>query len=295
MNKQIWLLVKKIYHSQRHSSVKRGHNPPEYSEKELEKWMLAQDIFLPLYNKWIESGKNRWERPSIDRINDDYGYAFDNIQLMTWRENDIKAKREGSNGIGSRGKICRKVVQLSGTGEFIAEYVSITKAAEAVSVGISSIHLCISKKIQKVKGFIWMLKSEYLKNGPDADKITSKRMARIVQLNEKGVFIESHKNIATASRTTGIRASRIYAAANGISSYAGNYIWVYEFNYDKSKKYFFKRQARRVTRINPIDMSAVEYLSISDAARANNCLPGGICKAASKENKIYSNFFWRYV
>jgi hypothetical protein len=50
----------------------------------------GKNNFYELYNNWIDSGYKKSDKPSVDRIDDYKGYSFDNIQLMTWKENNKK-------------------------------------------------------------------------------------------------------------------------------------------------------------------------------------------------------------
>lgn len=45
------------------------------------------DIFLAIYYDWAGNGFNRWDSPSIDRINSELGYVAGNIQWMSYSEN----------------------------------------------------------------------------------------------------------------------------------------------------------------------------------------------------------------
>jgi len=49
-----------------------------------------KDIFMRLFNEWIESGWDRNKSPSIDRIDNSRGYVIGNIQWMTTHDNTIK-------------------------------------------------------------------------------------------------------------------------------------------------------------------------------------------------------------
>ena len=83
-------LIRRIYNRQRHSTIERGHPPVEYTLEWLNNWIKNQDHFEKLYNNWVKSGYNKDLTPSIDRINNELWYKKDNIQLMTWKENNVK-------------------------------------------------------------------------------------------------------------------------------------------------------------------------------------------------------------
>ena len=80
----------RVWMSQRHVSEKRGHQPPAYTKQELGEWIKSQPNFQELFDKYIESGFDSWLKPSVDRLDDNKGYSFDNIQLITWKENHDK-------------------------------------------------------------------------------------------------------------------------------------------------------------------------------------------------------------
>jgi len=83
-------LVKCMYSHQLVTSKRRNHNKPLYNLKELRKWIYNQKNFEELYNNWIKSWYNTNLIPSIDRLNNYEWYSFDNIQLITWEENNRK-------------------------------------------------------------------------------------------------------------------------------------------------------------------------------------------------------------
>ena len=64
---------------QRVSSKKRGHFAPNYAIEEFRKWCFVQDKFHSLHAAWVASNYNKSYAPSVDRLNNDLGYSFDNI------------------------------------------------------------------------------------------------------------------------------------------------------------------------------------------------------------------------
>lgn len=93
-NRKTHGLIRRIYNRQRHSSIERNHPPVEYSLDWFRDWVFKQKHFKELYDRWVESGYNKDLTPSIDRINNELWYKKDNIQLMTWKENNIKGSIE---------------------------------------------------------------------------------------------------------------------------------------------------------------------------------------------------------
>lgn len=91
-------LIRGIYKHQKRSSRDRGHLPPTYTLEELIDWMLSQPNFEELYRGWIKSKYNKWKAPSVDRLNDDLGYSFDNIRLVSFEENKKAYDNKKING-----------------------------------------------------------------------------------------------------------------------------------------------------------------------------------------------------
>ena len=69
---------------------------PDYDRKWLTAWLISRDNFKDMHTKWIESNMESSLKPSVDRINPLKPYTKDNIQLVTWGENDKKGKNTDS-------------------------------------------------------------------------------------------------------------------------------------------------------------------------------------------------------
>jgi hypothetical protein len=149
-------VVSIIYGQQRHSSKKRKHNMPSYTNKELKEWCFSQDIFHKLYNKWVKSGYKTELKPSIDRLDDYKPYTFDNIRLTTWQKNDKKGKL--FRKIGKNNKANKSVKKLDLNGNILTIYHSISEAGRQNNIFKDKIHLVLKNKRKTAGGFKW----EYL-------------------------------------------------------------------------------------------------------------------------------------
>lgn len=141
-------LISKIYSSQKSKSRKRNHPQPEYDLNWLKEWCLSQELYHKLHSDWVESGYNKWLIPSIDRIDDNIHYTKSNIQLMTWKENDIKGKRS----------TMISVIQMDMNNNFIKEWESISEACRALDLETTKVSAVCKGNRVSTKGYKWRYK-----------------------------------------------------------------------------------------------------------------------------------------
>jgi len=136
-------LINRIYNNQLKTSRKRGHRKPEYNATELYEWAMSQLLFHELYSEYLNSGFKKMLAPSVDRKNDDIHYCMNNIQLMTWDNNQTKAH------VSARKRVCCYTV----TGKFIEEFESIKLASKKTHIASSNITNC-AKGNNKTAGYM---------------------------------------------------------------------------------------------------------------------------------------------
>lgn len=140
-------LCARIYASQRRNCKKKDRPYPTYNLEEFKIWMFSQTNFELLYNNWIQSNYKKELKPSADRINNNLSYMLDNIQLVTWDENNNNGYRDMRNG---------KIIITSNpqkpivgthkkTGE-VVEFVSASEAGRILNINQKHITTCCTKK-----------------------------------------------------------------------------------------------------------------------------------------------------
>ena len=146
-------IASRIYSHQRRNSRSRNYAMPNYSLDELRDWIFSQPNFNKLFDDWVESGYSKDKTPSCDRIDDYKSYTFDNIQILTWSENNQKHYDDVKNGINN--KISKAVIQLTKDGIMINEYYSINHAGRETGIERSHIGRCCRGKLKTSGGFKW--------------------------------------------------------------------------------------------------------------------------------------------
>ena len=155
-------LVTQIYADQKKASIVRGHNPPSYSKLELKEWLFSQKLFHTLFNDWVNSNYIKVLVPSCDRINNNIGYSFANIQLVTWGKNQSNAWRDMRNCLIIHGVRPQKAVIGTHieTGAII-EFHSTMEAERQTGADNANISkCCIDKYNNKIaKNYYWKFKN----------------------------------------------------------------------------------------------------------------------------------------
>lgn len=146
--------VTKTYATQRSTSKHRGHPMPEYSKQELKDYLHNSTTFVYLWQEWVDSGYNTRLRPSIDRVDFRRHYTLDNIQLITWEENNIKGILE-ANSIKYK-----PVKQYDLKGNYIDTFCSMVEAATKTNTNKSDLSCCCRGKYKTAGGFIWKFKNK---------------------------------------------------------------------------------------------------------------------------------------
>jgi len=147
-----------IYQSQKQHSKTRGHNLPTYSLQEFREWLYSQEKFHILFDNWKRLDYQRFYKPSVDRKEDNIGYTMDNIQLMTFRENDLKSDKDAFDGKLKRKH--RAVNQYTKDGVFVKSYKSMRIAFRETDIHDTCIKDTCKGKQKTAGGFKWKYKED---------------------------------------------------------------------------------------------------------------------------------------
>jgi len=126
---------------------------PEYNSEQLYKWLVKKPKFLRLFDQWAMSGYQKNLIPSIDKINPLGNYCFNNIQIMTWAENNKKGRKERNITQGKR------IIQLKSNGEVVKKFISITDAYKETGIDFRQISSVLCGRAKTAHGY----KFEYIK------------------------------------------------------------------------------------------------------------------------------------
>lgn len=124
--------IKRLYSNQKKSSTARNMELPSYTLDDLIQYMYSNG-YKKYYDIWVSSNYNPDMAPSIDRKNSQISYTIDNLQLITWRENNTKGNKER-----------RKPIKIIYKDEEIIKD-SIKDTADFLNVTIATIHNCMNK------------------------------------------------------------------------------------------------------------------------------------------------------
>ena len=145
--------IEYLFYNQVARSRRRGHPAPTYTRKELEQWMLSSDKFHSTWDEWISSGYDRALTPSVDRIDPNKPYSFDNICIVTLHENELHNGRDQMAGITKQRSV--EVVQFTLDGKVVGIYHSQREAMRKTGIQQANIAHCIAGRISHAGGFYW--------------------------------------------------------------------------------------------------------------------------------------------
>jgi len=149
-----------IYGTQVRNSKLRGYSKPDYTRIELFDWLNAQQVFHTLFDQWALADYPKLLAPSCDRLDDYKPYTFNNLQVVTWKENNANSHKARMTGMNR--KQCKAVAQLNKQGEVLATYFSIRSAARITNISQQTITQVCTGRAKTAGGFKWIHIKEHL-------------------------------------------------------------------------------------------------------------------------------------
>ncbi len=145
--------IVEMFKRMKRNSKARKHDLPHFNKLEFKNWLLFKTDFYTLYKDWKNSDFHKDKVPSVDRIDDYKPYSFDNIRLVTWKENNTKAYKDRKEGINNKNNTV--VLKFSDDMQLINCYYSLAFAASENNTHRSCIRRCCKNKNAKSNGFYW--------------------------------------------------------------------------------------------------------------------------------------------
>ena len=134
------------YTAMKSNAKRRQMAAPNFTIKQLRKWMYKQPNFDQLFNDWVESGYKTELRPSCDRKNNNISYKFSNLELVTWEENRKRGFEDRAIVVL---QICRD------TYEVIKKWPSAQQVHRELGFSATNINSCCRGLTRSAYGFIW--------------------------------------------------------------------------------------------------------------------------------------------
>jgi hypothetical protein len=99
--------------------------PSIISKVEFEKLANDSKVFFELFDAWKDSNFTLALTPTVDRIDNKLGYTKDNIQFLSYKDNQSKGSRETKLG---KAKLGKRVYLLNEMTREIKSFISGTAA-----------------------------------------------------------------------------------------------------------------------------------------------------------------------
>lgn len=151
-------LLAQIYGDQVKNSKKRGMPPPAYTLKEFQAFSMSNNQFNTLYKIWEESDYVSGFNPSCDRLNDYLPYTFDNIQYISWRENNTKIHKDTKEGKYIK-RTDRAIIQFDLEGNLVKEWIKIAEAERSFKIRLT---YALNGERNTAGGYSWKYLDNYL-------------------------------------------------------------------------------------------------------------------------------------
>ena len=122
-----------------------------FTLKQFQEKYIDDKKFISAYNAWVKSNYEYYKKPSVDRINPDKPYIFENMQFMTWEENREKGEKE-------RARVTTSVSMFDLSGNHIKDFESIKQAVNETGLNQSGITSCCCGRYKYTGGYVFRYK-----------------------------------------------------------------------------------------------------------------------------------------
>ena len=185
------------------------------------------------------------------------------------------------------------VVQLTISGEFIAEYESSYQAYLTTGISHWNILNCCYGDCKSAGGFMWICKKDYNANETYIYKDNSRRP--VVQLNVLGNLVGEYISVSEASRKINVNHSCIYHACLSDSHLSHGFLWMFKEDYDSLMTYpYINKSCVPVICFDINNNYICEYKSITDAQNATGADRSAIIRCCKEKQKTAQGFKWMY-
>lgn len=211
-----------------------------------------------------------------------------------WRyEGDIY-RGEYKDKIKSKPK---PIVQYSLPGKKIAQFDSVTEAAQKTGFNATTLLDCAHKRSKTSHGFVWRFIGDVYKG-----EYSNHRIGKpVTQYTLEGKKLKVYSTIEEAARVTGLTAANIQKNVGGSNKTAGGYIWKFSSagevkNLEAVPKSYQDRQPLAGKEVIQYSMDGKRlhvYNSISEAAKSCGIQASNISLALNKPERSAGNYVWR--
>lgn len=146
-------VIRVLYKTMKRHQKLRPHKEDTlpFTKDEFKIW-LGDNDFKNKYSLWVEGGYRKNDKPSVDRLDDYKGYSFDNMRLVTWKDNHEHQVRDILEGESTSGERCKPLGKFNKEGELLSTYVSYQDVLRKEGY---CVHSSVKNKRPCKKGYLW--------------------------------------------------------------------------------------------------------------------------------------------
>lgn len=136
-----------LYSKMKERAILKNIDIPDFTLEEFHKNYLEDKKFIRIFNEWVKNNYLKPFKPSVDRINNKYGYLKSNIHILSWQENRFKQSMERRSRKG-------KVAQILNN-DIIKIWGSQREACKKLNLSQSMLSGALTGKYKQAYGFKW--------------------------------------------------------------------------------------------------------------------------------------------